>query len=138
MKYQKIILAGGSGYLGRVLTDYYRTVSKEIVVLSRKKSTDSGAIRTVLWDGKTEGSWVKELSSADMLINLCGKNVNCRYTQKNQKEILDSRLISTSLLGKVVGEMENPPKLWINVTSATIYQHAEDRPQDEEQGEKTF
>ena len=70
-----------------------------------------------------------------MLVNLCGKNVNCRYTAKNREAIIQSRLLPTELLGKAIGEMENPPKLWINITSATIYRHAEDRYQDEINGE---
>ncbi len=135
MRYKKIVLAGGNGYLGRVLAEYYRPLAEEIVILSRSEKVQDGNIKTVLWDGKTEGGWKNSLNDADMLINLCGKNVNCRYTQKNQQEIIHSRVIPTRLLGKVIGEMQHPPGLWINVTSATIYRHAEDRPQDEETGE---
>jgi len=135
MRYKKIVLAGGNGYLGRVLAEYYRPLAEEIVILSRREKVQDGNIKTVLWDGKTEGAWKNSLNEADMLINLCGKNVNCRYTKKNQQEIIHSRVIPAKLLGKVIGEMQHPPGLWINVTSATIYRHAEDRPQDEETGE---
>jgi uncharacterized protein (TIGR01777 family) len=135
MKYKKIVLAGGNGYLGDVLSDFYKDKTDEIVILSRHEKLAEGNIRTVTWDGKTPGKWAAELVNADMLINLCGKNVNCRYTEKNKAEIFASRLQPTELLGEVIHDLAEPPKLWINVTSATIYRHAEDRPQDEETGE---
>ncbi|GAB2686978.1 TIGR01777 family oxidoreductase [Mucilaginibacter koreensis] len=135
MKYQKIILAGGNGYLGTVLSHYYSDKAKQIIILSRKPKTAEGNVKTLVWDGRTIGAWAAEMEGADMLINLCGKNVNCRYTPENKREILDSRLEPTGLLGKVIAQLKQAPKLWINVTSATIYRHAEDRPQDEAHGE---
>ncbi|WP_025142189.1 TIGR01777 family oxidoreductase [Pedobacter jeongneungensis] len=135
MKYGKIILAGGNGYLGSVLAKHFSSLADEVIILARKAHAETSNIKTMLWDGKTMGEWTHSLQGADLLVNLCGKNVNCRYTEKNKKEIFDSRLIPTRLLGKAIKEMENPPKLWINITSATIYRHAEDRPQDEFTGE---
>ena len=84
-KYNKVVLAGGSGYLGSVFAVYYRHLAKEVVILSRQFKMADLNVRTVVWDAKTEGDWQKELEGADVLINLCGKNVNCRYTKKNQK-----------------------------------------------------
>lgn len=133
--YQKIVLAGGNGYLGGVLANFYKDLAHEVIILSRKPAPAAGNITTLLWDGQTEGNWTDALSNADMLINLCGKNVNCRYTEANKAEIFRSRLVPTQLLGRVIGNMEHPPKLWINVTSATIYRHAEDHAQDEETGQ---
>jgi len=135
MKYKKIILAGGNGYLGGVLAGYYRHIAEEVIILSRKPKTNEDNIKTILWDGKTKGEWIKEIEGADMLINLCGKNVNCRYTAKNREEIIHSRVVPTTLLNEVVGELNNPPALWINITSATIYRHAEDFAQDEATGQ---
>lgn len=135
MKYKKIILAGGNGYLGGVLAGYYRHIAEEVIILGRKPKATEENIKTVLWDGKTKGEWVKEIEGADMLINLCGKNVNCRYTTKNREEIIRSRVIPTALLNEIVGELSNPPALWINITSATIYRHAEDFTQDEATGQ---
>lgn len=135
MKYQKIVLAGGNGYLGTVLAKHFKPLVDEVIILARKAAPADGNIRTIVWDGKTEGDWVEQLNGADLLVNLCGKNVNCRYTEKNKQEIFDSRLIPTALLNKVVARMENPPKVWINSSSATIYRHAEDHPQDELTGE---
>lgn len=135
MKYGKIILAGGNGYLGGILAKYFSSMADEVIILARKPQTEKDRIKTVVWDGRTMGDWTNGLQGADLLVNLCGKNVNCRYTKKNKKEIFDSRLIPTQLLGKAIEEMENPPKLWINITSATIYRHAEDHSQDEFTGE---
>ncbi len=135
MKYKKIVLAGGNGYLGSVLANYYKDKAEEVVILSRHEKQTTQNIRTVVWDGKSRGKWTAELVNADILINLCGKNVNCHYTPKNKAEIIASRVLPTELLGQVIHDLFEPPKLWINVTSATIYCHAEDNPQDEETGE---
>lgn len=135
MKYSKIVLAGGNGYLGTVLAKYFSDLTDEVIILSRKPQPSNSNIKTILWDGKSEGEWTRYLQNADLLVNLCGKNVNCRYTAKNREEIIKSRLVPTELLGQVIQKMKNPPKLWINITSATIYRHAEDRYQDELNGE---
>ncbi|TKC65473.1 TIGR01777 family protein [Pedobacter hiemivivus] len=135
MKYNKIILAGGNGYLGGILAQYYRSLAAEIIILSRKPAPADGNIETIVWNGVAEGEWESTLEGADLLVNLCGKNVNCRYTEKNRQEIITSRINPTMLLGRVVAKMQRPPQLWINITSATIYRHAEDHAQDEEMGE---
>ncbi len=135
MKYNKIVLAGGNGYIGTVLAEYYKTIAKEVVILSRRFQPTVGNVKTLVWDGKQEGEWVNELEDTDLLVNLCGKNVNCRYTEKNKQEIISSRVDPTNLLNNMVLKLQHPPKLWINVTSATIYRHAEDHPQDELNGE---
>ncbi len=135
MKYKKIILAGGNGYIGKVLLNHYRAIAQEIIILSRTYRPEDGNVKTLIWDGNTPGEWVKAIEGAELLINLCGKNVNCRYTEKNKEEIFASRIIPTALLGRVIEKMEHPPMLWINITSATMYRHAEDRPQDEYNGE---
>ncbi|SEJ24065.1 hypothetical protein SAMN05216327_107287 [Dyadobacter sp. SG02] len=135
MKYDKIVLAGGNGYLGKVLQEYYKPLAREVIVLSRKPSPSFENIRTISWDARTQGEWVECLNHADLLINLCGKNVNCRYTPENKAEIINSRVTPTTLLAHAIQSLAVPPRLWINVTSATIYRHAEDRPQDEDTGE---
>lgn len=135
MKYDKIVLAGGNGYLGQVLQEYYKPLAREVILLSRKPSPPSENIKTIVWDARTTGEWTECLNHADVLINLCGKNVNCRYTRENRSRIISSRVTSTTLLASAIQSLPVPPRLWINVTSATIYRHAEDRPQDEETGE---
>ncbi len=132
----KIVLASGSGYLGQVLAHYYRDKAKKIIVLSRKATKNRlPNCETVLWDAATRGDWEMALDGADLVVNLCGKNVNCRYTAKNKAEIFRSRLEPTALLGKAIAEAAHPPAHWINLASATIYRHAEDRPQDERDGD---
>lgn len=135
MRYQKIILAGGNGYLGGLLAKHFSTLADEIIILARKQRAETDNIKTILWDGMAEGEWINEMEGADLLVNLCGKNVNCRYTTKNKQEIINSRIIPTRLLNKVMMKLAHPPKLWINITSSTIYRHAEDEPQDEYTGE---
>ncbi|GAB3928655.1 TIGR01777 family oxidoreductase [Mucilaginibacter myungsuensis] len=135
MKYHKIVLAGGNGYIGRVLTEYFKLMTNEVIILSRRPAPADGNAHTIVWDGKTEGDWTRHLQGVDLLMNLCGKNVNCRYTDNNKQEIFDSRLIPTALLNKAIAGMSEPPKVFITVTSATIYRHADDRPQDEVTGE---
>jgi uncharacterized protein (TIGR01777 family) len=132
---KKMILAGGSGYLGSVLVDYFKDKVESIIILSRGPEWQQGNAQSVQWDGKTPGSWQTHLEEADLLVNLTGKNVNCRYTEANKTEILQSRLESTRVLNQAVAEAQHPPKLWIQCASATIYRHAEDQPMDEEMGE---
>ena len=132
----KIILAGGSGYMGTVISEYFREKAKEILILSRTVFPAHDNVRYVQWDARSEnGNWSEEINGADLVVNLVGKSVNCRYTEANKKEIFRSRLESTGILGKVIGECPRPPKLWINMASATIYRHAEDRAMDEATGE---
>lgn len=135
MKYSKIVLAGGNGYLGGVLAKRFSSIADEVIILSRKPKAIEGNIKTLLWDGKTAGDWVNSLNGASLLVNLCGKNVNCRYTSQNREEIINSRVLPTCLLNRVIEHLGNPPLLWINITSATIYRHAEDQAQDEITGE---
>lgn len=135
MRYNKIVLAGGNGYLGRVLAGYYKKRAAEIVILSRKPAAPHDNVQTVVWDGATPGEWMHCLEQADLLVNLCGKNVNCRYTPANRAAIVQSRTVPTQLLGRAITQLQQPPRVWINVTSATIYRHAEDHAQDEATGE---
>jgi uncharacterized protein (TIGR01777 family) len=146
MKNQKIIIAGGTGFIGQELAKWF-AAENEIVILTRNVheanngyKLQAGAvvtsnIRYVVWDGKTLGNWANELEGAHLVINLAGKSVNCRYTAKNKRQIFDSRTEPTAILGEAIRKLVVPPKLWINAASATIYRHAEDRPQDELTGE---
>lgn len=138
MTYQKIVLAGGNGYLGTVLAAYYKDLAEEVIILSRTPKAQVGSIKTIVWDGKHRGAWTQSLENANLLINLCGKNVNCRYTAENRQAIIASRVQPTTLLGEVLNELQHPPELWINITSATIYRHAEDHAQDEITGEEGY
>jgi uncharacterized protein (TIGR01777 family) len=131
----KIILAGGSGFIGKILAGHFTGKGDEVVVLTRKNNSIINKVRYVHWDGRSTGDWINELEGSDVLINLTGKSVNCRYSEENKKEIFRSRLDATRILGQALATLKSPPPLWINAASATIYRHAEDRPQDEYTGE---
>jgi len=133
--YKKIVLAAGTGQLGTALQKHFKNNAEEIIILSRSAKKPDGNIRTVQWDAKTIGPWVKELEGADLLINLAGKNVNCRYTEKNKKEIFDSRTNSIEVLAKAIDMLTVQPKVWMQSASATIYRHSEDRAMNEDDGE---
>jgi len=144
MKNKKIIIAGGTGFIGQEITRYFGA-ENEIVILSRGiKNVKTNAfghpiiagqeypkLRYVQWDGITLGDWTKEFEGADLIINLAGKTVNCRYTEKNKKEIFDSRTNAVKAIAAAIQHTTVPPKLWINAASATIYPHATDTPRDE-------
>src|SRR4051812_7382326 len=119
----KIILAGGSGFLGGVLADHFGTRGTEVVVLSRHPRKSVSSAREVAWDGATAGRWLEELEGARALINLAGISVNCRYHSRNRRLILDSRLDSTRVLGVAVARCADPPRVWLNSSTATIYRH---------------
>lgn len=119
----KIILAGGSGFLGNVLADYFSAKDIEVVILTRSPKARAGLVREVPWDGETVGDWRAELEGARALINLAGISVNCRYHARNRKLMLDSRLNSTRVLGEAIARCANPPPVWLNSSTATIYKH---------------
>jgi len=129
----KIIITAANGFMGEALVHYFAK-SHEVVALVRNQMFFENA-KTVIWDGKTIGTWKKELEGADVLINLAGKSVNCRYNEGNKTAIYASRLESTSILGKAIENCKIPPKLWINAASATIYRHSLNEPMTESTGE---
>lgn len=130
-----IVIPGGSGYLGQVLSGYFVRQSRPVVILSRHPQPDSASVRYVSWDGETLGDWADTFENAEAVVNLAGRTVNCRYNEKNKQQIYDSRLHSTRVVGEAISHCANPPKVWINSSSATIYRHALDRPMDEATGE---
>jgi uncharacterized protein len=118
----KIILAGGSGFLGRLLTKWYLKKNYDVVILSRSSKNIRKA-RVIKWNGENIGDWIEELENSTALINLSGRSVNCRYNKKNKQEILNSRIKSTKVLGKAISSCKNPPQIWLNLSTATIYEH---------------
>ena len=119
----KLILAGGSGFLGAVLAEYFTARGMEIIILTRRPKQRADTTREVRWDGATAGDWLGELDGARALINLAGISVNCRYHARNRKLMLDSRLDSTRVLGEAMARCANPPPVWLNSSTATIYKH---------------
>lgn len=128
---KKLIIAGGTGFLGKALISKYEYEFDEIVILSRSTNAQLKNVRYLQWDAKSTGSWCTELEGATAIINLCGKSVDCRYTEKNKALIFSSRLDSTQIIGEAILKCINPPKLWINGASATIYAHSEHTRQTE-------
>lgn len=126
----KIIIPGGSGQVGTILARAFHKDGHEVIVLSRK-SSDKQSWRVVLWDGYSLGDWVEELENADAVINLAGRSVNCRYHDKNREAILKSRVDSTKIIGQAINQAKNPPRVWLQASTATIYAHRCDAPNDE-------
>jgi uncharacterized protein (TIGR01777 family) len=132
---KKLIIAAGTGFLGNVLNQHFKNKFEEIVILTRGKSKIKNQIKYVNWNAKSFSGWEKELENTDVVINLAGKSVDCRYTEKNKAEILASRIDSTKILNEAILQCENPPKHFINSSTATIYRHSEDKEMDEYTGE---
>src|SRR5580692_466995 len=143
----RIVLAGGNGHVGQVLARHFLAAGSEVVVLTR--GTGSGkrpkdihssdlrltpAYRTVAWDVRTFGAWIDEPDAADVVINLVGRSVNCRYSEANRREILQSRVQSTEVLGHALGRLQHAPRVWLNASTATIYAHTFGAPNDEASG----
>ena len=119
----KIIIAGGTGVLGRLLSRTFARQGRETVVLSRSHAgVQEEAVKRVYWDGRTQGDWVGELEGASAVINLAGRSINTRFTASNKMEIRESRVLSTTLLGNAISRCNQPPATWINAGGISIYQ----------------
>lgn len=129
----RIVIAGGNGHVGSLLAKYFHERGHSVVVLAR--TTFLKPWREVAWDGEHLREWVRELEGADAVINLVGRSVNCRYNSFHRREILESRVKSTKLLGIAIAKVKQPPRVWLNASTATIYRHAFDRAMDEATGE---
>jgi uncharacterized protein (TIGR01777 family) len=138
----KIVIPGGSGQVGVVLAREFRSAGHEVVFLGRARSaravgaasSEPGSIRFAAWDGRTLGEWASEIDGADVVINLAGRNVNCRYNETNRREILQSRVDSTRIVGEAIARSSRPPRVWLQASTATIYAHRYDGPNDDVTG----
>ncbi|HEV2852038.1 MAG TPA: TIGR01777 family oxidoreductase [Thermoanaerobaculia bacterium] len=128
----KIVIPGGSGQVGTLLARRFHRDGHDAVVLSRHPA--AAPWRTVPWDARTLGVWAAEIDGADAVINLAGRSVNCRYNAQNRAEIMGSRIDSTRIVGEAVARSAKPPKVWLQASTATIYAHRYDAPNDEETG----
>ena len=118
---RKIVIAGGTGFLGRAIVKRLEDMDAEIIVLTRKDIVGSNNIRYVKWDAETIGDWAETLEQSSAVLNFAGRSVNCRYTEKNKEEIIRSRVRSTEIIGKAIQAASIPPKLWINAGSTAIF-----------------
>jgi len=128
----KVVLPGGSGQIGSILAREFQKDDYEVVVLSRKPYDAPWPV--VVWDAETIGDWAREMDGADVVINLAGRSVNCRYNTVNRELMIASRVNSTRVVGEAIKRANRPPKLWLQSSSATIYSHRFDAPNDDVTG----
>lgn len=121
-----MILAGGTGFIGKYFEKQFNDLGYEVKIISRQP-------QHISWNDKS--AIIEALEGAELLINLAGKSVNCRYNEANKKEIMNSRIATTKILGETILSCTTPPQIWMNSSTATIYRHADDRPMTEEEGE---
>lgn len=129
----KIVIPGGTGQVGTVLARALTRDGHAVTVLSRDPRPDC-AWRILRWDAASLGAWTDELEGADAVINLAGRNVNCRYSNHNRNLITDSRVNSTRVIGEAIEGCRRPPRVWLQASTATIYAHRYDAPNDEATG----
>lgn len=126
----KIVIPGGTGQVGAVLNRALSSAGHEVVVLTRRPTRDG----EVHWDGETLGPWSKAIDGSDVVINLAGRSVSCRYTAPNLQAMMDSRVHSTQVVGEAIASAARPPRVWLQMSTATIYAHRFDAPNDEATG----
>lgn len=122
----KIVIPGGTGQVGGVLTRALKAAGHEVVIISR-----SAGVR---WDGHTLGRWADEIDGADVVVNLAGRSVSCRYNAENLRQMMRSRVDSARVVGEAIAKADNPPSVWLQMSTATIYAHRFDAANDEETG----
>ncbi|MCA6067857.1 TIGR01777 family oxidoreductase [Chryseobacterium sp. RG1] len=126
----KITIAAGTGFLGKNLERYFTEKGNQVYILTRNPKRKN----EIYWDAKTLSEWKNYIENTDVLINLTGKSVDCRYNEKNKQEIYSSRIESTKILQQAIDQCINKPKVWLNASSATIYVHSETHLNTEENG----
>jgi uncharacterized protein (TIGR01777 family) len=126
----KIVLPGGTGQVGRILNRALTAAGHQVVVLTRRPAGEG----EVPWDGRTLGSWAEAIDGSDAVINLAGRSVSCRYTAANLQAMMDSRVDSAQVVGEAIASARQPPRIWLQMSTATIYAHRFDAPNDEATG----
>ncbi|MBC9715134.1 TIGR01777 family protein [Streptomyces sp. TRM66268-LWL] len=126
----RVVIPGGTGQVGAMLRRGFEAAGHEVVVLSRRP----GGPDEVAWDGRTLGPWAKEIDGSDVVINLAGRSVSCRYTEANLRAMMDSRVDSARVVGEAIAAAGRPPRVWLQMSTATVYAHRFDAPNDEADG----
>ena len=126
----KIVVPGGTVQVGGLLRRALAARGDEVTVLSRRPEQLEDGVRHVVWDGRTLGGWAAELDGADAVVNLAGRSVSCRYTDANLRQMMDSRVDSTRVVGEAIARASRPPAVWLQMSTATIYADARSRPDD--------
>ena len=127
---KRLLIAGGTGFLGQALEAYFQQRGDQVTILTRNPRAENHCH----WNGEDLGEWTAEIEKADVVINLTGKSVDCRYTEANRAKILRSRVASTQALGQAIAAADCPPAVWLNASSATIYVHADQQRMTEATG----
>lgn len=130
----KVVIPGGTGQVGGILRRALAAEGHEVVVLSRHPGPLEPGVRHVGWDGRTLGDWAAEVDGADAVVNLAGRTVSCRYTTENLHQMMDSRVESTRVVGAAIEQAANPPRVWLQMSTATIYADRRDAANDEATG----
>src|SRR3954466_13022063 len=115
-KPMKIVIPGGTGQVGTILDRALTAAGHEVLVLTRRPERE----REVAWDGETPGRWAEEIDGSDVVINLAGRSVSCRYTEANLKAMMDSRVRSTAVVGEAIAAAARPPRVWLQMSTATV------------------
>ncbi|MGW1994944.1 TIGR01777 family oxidoreductase [Embleya sp. NPDC001921] len=126
----RIVIPGGTGQVGAILTRGLTSAGHEVVVLTRNPRRAN----EVLWDGETLGAWAEAVDNSDVVVNLAGRSVSCRYTKDNLWAMMDSRVRSARVVGEAIAAAARPPRVWLQMSTATIYAHRFDAPNDEATG----
>lgn len=129
----RIVIPGGTGQVGTILARHFQETGHHVTVIGRHPKPAEW--NTVSWSGTEPGPWTQELDGCDVVINLAGRSVNCRYNAANRREIKNSRVITTNLVGEAILAAVRPPAVWLNASTATIYRHSLDRAMDDVTGE---
>ncbi|WP_438295196.1 TIGR01777 family oxidoreductase [Streptomyces sp. HUAS TT7] len=126
----KIVIPGGTGQVGAILDRALTAAGHDVVILTRRPRRE----REVGWDGEKPGAWAEVVDGSDVVINLAGRSVSCRYTEANLRAMMESRVRSAQVVGEAIGAAARPPKVWLQMSTATVYAHRFDAANDEATG----
>jgi uncharacterized protein (TIGR01777 family) len=121
MSAKRIVIAGGSGFIGTALAEEFAGRGDEVIVLTRRSRARRDRVREVVWDGEHLGEWMQFLDGADAVVNLTGKNINCPHTPENLREIIASRVNSVNAIAAAIGKVEKPPRVWVQASATGFY-----------------
>ena len=121
MAEKRVVLAGGSGFLGQALARELLAKNYEVVVLTRSPRERGDGVKEAAWDGKMLGEWIQFLNGAEAVVNLAGRSVNCRHTPENRREIVESRINSVNALAAAIDHVARPPRVWVQAGALGIY-----------------
>ena len=128
---KRIVIAGGSGFIGTALAGEFVERGNDVIVLTRRARARRDKVREVVWDGEHPGDWMRFLDGADAIVNLTGRSINCRHTPENLREIIASRVNSVNAIAAAIGQVERPPRVWVQASATGFYGDTGDTACDE-------